>query len=55
MWFTSHLSDPPDGYSIMAVIDPEDGRVLYEQCRNLQLVHRDTEQADTYMAKQESI
>merc|ERR1719411_2501388 len=32
----------------------EDRRVLYEQCMDLQLFYRDTEQADTWMAKQES-
>jgi spectrin alpha len=31
----------------------EDRRVLYEQCMDLQLFYRDTEQADTWMAKQE--
>ncbi|ODM90488.1 Spectrin alpha chain [Orchesella cincta] len=32
----------------------EDRRVLYEQCMDLQLFYRDTEQADTWMAKQEA-
>lgn len=32
----------------------EERRVLYEQCMDLQLFYRDTEQADTWMAKQES-
>lgn len=31
----------------------EERRVLYEQCMDLQLFYRDTEQADTWMAKQE--
>jgi len=31
----------------------EDRRILYEQCMDLQLFYRDTEQADTWMAKQE--
>lgn len=30
----------------------EDRRILYEQCMDLQLFYRDTEQADTWMAKQ---
>jgi len=30
----------------------EDRRVLYEQCMDLQLFYRDTEQADTWMAKE---
>lgn len=29
-------------------------RVLYDQCMDLQLFYRDTEQADTWMAKQEA-
>lgn len=33
----------------------EDRRVLYEQCMDLQLFYRDTEQADTWMAKQEVV
>jgi len=32
----------------------EDRRILYEQCMDLQLFYRDTEQADTWMAKQEA-
>lgn len=32
----------------------EEKRILYEQCMDLQLFYRDTEQADTWMAKQES-
>ena len=32
----------------------EDRRVLYEQCMDLQLFYRDTEQADTWMAQQEA-
>jgi len=32
----------------------EERRILYEQCMDLQLFCRDTEQADTWMAKQES-
>jgi len=32
----------------------EERRILYEQCMDLQLFYRDTEQADTWMAKQES-
>ncbi|XP_026468326.1 LOW QUALITY PROTEIN: spectrin alpha chain-like, partial [Ctenocephalides felis] len=32
----------------------EERRVLYEQCMDLQLFYRDTEQADTWMAKQEA-
>lgn len=32
----------------------EDRRILYEQCMDLQLFYRDTEQADTWMAKQVS-
>ncbi|XP_055312363.1 spectrin alpha chain isoform X2 [Sitodiplosis mosellana] len=32
----------------------EDRRILYEQCLDLQLFYRDTEQADTWMAKQEA-
>ena len=31
----------------------ETRRVLYEQCMDLQLFYRDTEQADAWMAKQE--
>jgi len=31
----------------------EERRILYEQCMDLQLFYRDTEQADTWMAKQE--
>ena len=31
----------------------EERRVLYEQCMDLQLFHRDTEQADAWMTKQE--
>ena len=33
----------------------EERRILYEQCMDLQLFYRDTEQADTWMAKQEVI
>jgi spectrin alpha len=32
----------------------EDRRILYEQCMDLQLFYRDTEQADAWMAKQEA-
>lgn len=32
----------------------EDRKILYEQCMDLQLFYRDTEQADTWMAKQEA-
>lgn len=32
----------------------EERRILYEQCLDLQLFYRDTEQADTWMAKQEA-
>jgi len=32
----------------------EERRIRYEQCMDLQLFYRDTEQADTWMAKQES-
>lgn len=32
----------------------EERRVRYEQCMDLQLFYRDTEQADTWMAKQEA-
>ncbi|RWS27338.1 hypothetical protein B4U80_10632, partial [Leptotrombidium deliense] len=32
----------------------EDRRILYEQCMDLQLFYRDTEQADTWMSKQEA-
>ncbi|XP_053212819.1 spectrin alpha chain-like [Panonychus citri] len=32
----------------------ENKRILYEQCMDLQLFYRDTEQADTWMAKQEA-
>jgi spectrin alpha len=32
----------------------EDRRILYEQCMDLQLFYRDTERADTWMAKQEA-
>ncbi|KAL0276367.1 UNVERIFIED_CONTAM: hypothetical protein PYX00_003957 [Menopon gallinae] len=32
----------------------EERRILYEQCIDLQLFYRDTEQADTWMAKQEA-
>ncbi|KAK7794241.1 hypothetical protein R5R35_012555 [Gryllus longicercus] len=32
----------------------EERRILYEQCMDLQLFYRDTEQADTWMAKQEA-
>uniref|UniRef100_T1IUQ9 Spectrin alpha chain n=1 Tax=Strigamia maritima TaxID=126957 RepID=T1IUQ9_STRMM len=32
----------------------EERRILYEQCYDLQLFYRDTEQADTWMAKQEA-
>merc|ERR550519_2731185 len=32
----------------------EDRRILYEQCMDLQLFYRDTEQTDTWMAKHES-
>ncbi|GAB6021924.1 hypothetical protein CHUAL_006087 [Chamberlinius hualienensis] len=32
----------------------EERRMLYEQCMDLQLYYRDTEQADTWMAKQEA-
>ena len=31
----------------------EERRVQYEQCMDLQLFYRDTEQANTWMAKQE--
>jgi len=31
----------------------EERRILYEQCMDLQLFYRDTEQADTWMLKQE--
>lgn len=31
----------------------EERRIRYEQCMDLQLFYRDTEQADTWMAKQE--
>ena len=31
----------------------EERRILYEQCMDLQLFYRDTEQADTWMTKQE--
>ncbi len=31
----------------------EERRILYEQCMDLQLFYRDTEQVDTWMAKQE--
>lgn len=31
----------------------EERRILYEQCMDLQLFYRDTEQADAWMAKQE--
>nr|CAD7598155.1 unnamed protein product [Timema genevievae] len=33
----------------------EERRILYEQCMDLQLFYRDTEQADTWMAKQERL
>ncbi|KAL1139006.1 hypothetical protein AAG570_009067 [Ranatra chinensis] len=32
----------------------EERRILYDQCMDLQLFYRDTEQADTWMAKQEA-
>ncbi|XP_044730361.1 spectrin alpha chain isoform X3 [Chrysoperla carnea] len=32
----------------------EERKILYEQCMDLQLFYRDTEQADTWMAKQEA-
>ncbi|CAH1785763.1 unnamed protein product [Owenia fusiformis] len=32
----------------------EERRILYEQCMDLQLFYRDTEQADTWMTKQEA-
>ncbi|XP_074654192.1 spectrin alpha chain-like [Tubulanus polymorphus] len=32
----------------------EERRILYEQCMDLQLFYRDTEQADTWMGKQEA-
>lgn len=32
----------------------EERRILYEQCMDLQLFYRDTEQADAWMAKQEA-
>ncbi|XP_064649219.1 spectrin alpha chain-like isoform X2 [Lineus longissimus] len=32
----------------------EERRILYEQCMDLQLFYRDTEQAETWMAKQEA-
>lgn len=32
----------------------EERRILYEQCMDLQLFYRDTDQADTWMAKQEA-
>lgn len=31
----------------------EERRILYEQCMDLQLFYRDTEQADAWMCKQE--
>lgn len=31
----------------------EERRILYEQCMDLQLFYRDTEQADAWMTKQE--
>ena len=31
----------------------EERRVLYEQCMDLQIFYRDTEQADAWMSKQE--
>jgi spectrin alpha len=31
----------------------EERRILYEQCMDLQLFYRDTEQAETWMTKQE--
>ena len=31
----------------------EERRVLYEQCMDLQIFYRDTEQADAWMTKQE--
>ena len=31
----------------------EERRILYEQCMDLQLFYRDTEQADAWMSKQE--
>ena len=33
----------------------EERRILYEQCMDLQLFYRDTEQADAWMSKQEVI
>lgn len=41
-----------DKHSLMALW--EERRVLYEQCMDLQLFYRDTELADTWMAKQEA-
>jgi spectrin alpha len=32
----------------------EEKRILYEQCMDLQLFYRDTEQAETWMTKQEA-
>merc|ERR1712168_282271 len=32
----------------------EERRILYEQCMNLQLYYRDTEQADAWIMKQEA-
>lgn len=45
----SHLDDQKIGLLSLW----EDRRILYEQCMDLQLFYRDTEQADTWMAKQE--
>lgn len=33
----------------------EERRILYEQCMDLQLFYRDTDQAETWMTKQEVI
>ncbi|KAJ8920410.1 hypothetical protein NQ315_005276 [Exocentrus adspersus] len=41
-----------DKRSLIALWDER--RILYEQCMDLQLFYRDTEQADTWMAKQEA-
>ncbi|XP_056641828.1 spectrin alpha chain isoform X2 [Diorhabda sublineata] len=41
-----------DKKSLIALWDER--RILYEQCMDLQLFYRDTEQADTWMAKQEA-
>ncbi|XP_072386610.1 spectrin alpha chain isoform X2 [Diabrotica undecimpunctata] len=41
-----------DKKSLIALWDER--RILYEQCMDLQVFYRDTEQADTWMAKQEA-